>query len=152
MAGAPARVIERIRKTCLALPEAVEKSFGGHVSPGFRVRDKLFVVISEDRSYMTLKAPEGVQRILVYSDGERFFVPPYVGSKGWVGVRIALKEVKHFHRGLSCGGVVHRTKNQPAASGANKFNQLVAVERSEEHTSELQSLRHLVCRLLLEKK
>src|SRR5258705_8142378 len=27
-----------------------------------------------------------------------------------------------------------------------------ATERSEEHTSELQSLRHLVCRLLLEKK
>src|SRR5438045_5642998 len=26
------------------------------------------------------------------------------------------------------------------------------IERSEEHTSELQSLRHLVCRLLLEKK
>jgi len=96
MAGAPARVIERIRKPCLALPEAVEKSFGGHVSPGFRVRDKLFVVISEDRSYMTLKAPEGVQRILVYSDGERFFVPPYVGSKGWVGVRIALKEAPNW--------------------------------------------------------
>src|ERR1035441_9137593 len=92
MAGAPARVVERIRKTCLALPEAVEKSFGRHVPPGFRVQDKLFVVISEDRSYMTLKAPEGVQRILVYSDGERFFVPPYVGSKGWVGARIALKE------------------------------------------------------------
>ena len=96
MAGAPARVIERIRKTCLALPEAVEKSFGGHVSPGFRVRDKLFVVISEDRSYMTLKAPEGVQRILVNSDGERFFVPPYVGSKGWVGVRIALNEAPNW--------------------------------------------------------
>ena len=96
MAGAPAGVIERIRKTCLALPEAVEKSFGGHVSPGFRVRDKLFVVISEDRSYMTLKAPEGVQRILVNSDGERFFVPPYVGSKGWVGVRIALKEAPNW--------------------------------------------------------
>jgi hypothetical protein len=96
MAGAPARVIERIRKACLTLPEAVEKSFGGHVSPGFRVQDKLFVVISEDRSYMTLKAPEGVQRILVNSDRERFFVPPYVGSKGWVGVRIALKEAPNW--------------------------------------------------------
>jgi hypothetical protein len=96
MARSPARVIERIRKTCLALPEAVEKPFGGHNSPGFRVRDKLFVVISEDRSYMTLKAPEGVQRILVNSDGERFFVPPYVGSKGWVGVRIALSKAPNW--------------------------------------------------------
>jgi predicted DNA-binding protein (MmcQ/YjbR family) len=86
----PDRVIERIRSVCLALPETVEKPFGGHTSPAFRVRDKLFVVIAEERSYMTLKAPPGVQGILVNSDGERFFVPPYVGSKGWVGVRIAL--------------------------------------------------------------
>jgi hypothetical protein len=92
MARAPARVIERIRRICVALPEAVEKPFGGHTSPGFRVRDKLFVVIGEERSYMTLKAPPGVQGILVKSDGQRFFVPPYVGSKGWVGVQIALQQ------------------------------------------------------------
>src|SRR5258705_12888151 len=41
---------------------------------------------------------------------------------------------------ISCG-------RGPASSSAN-----CAAARSEEHTSELQSLRHLVCRLLLEKK
>ena len=90
-AGAPARVIDRIRTTCLALPEAVEKSFGGHTSPGFRVRDKLFVIMSEDRSWMTLKAPPGFSGSGQCRSGDRFFVPHYVGSKGWVGVRIALK-------------------------------------------------------------
>ena len=91
MAGAPARVIERIRKICLALPEAVEKSFGGHVSPAFRVRDKLFVVISEDRSSMTLKAPEGGSADIGQFRRRAILRAPYVGSKGWVGVRIALE-------------------------------------------------------------
>jgi predicted DNA-binding protein (MmcQ/YjbR family) len=74
----------------MALPEATEKPFGDHSSPAFRVRDKIFTSTSEDQTYMTLKAPAGVQGILVNSDGERFFVPPYVGSKGWVGIRLNL--------------------------------------------------------------
>jgi hypothetical protein len=90
--GASAKVIERIRRICLDLPEAVEKPFGGHTSPSFRVRDKLFVIIGEDRSSMTLKAPEGAQEILVNADPEQFFIPRYVGSKGWVGVQIARKQ------------------------------------------------------------
>jgi len=81
----------RIRDICLGLPEVVEKPFGGHASPAFRVRDKMFVVVSEDQTSMTLKAPRGVQGILINSDPERFFVPKYVGSKGWVGVRLDLK-------------------------------------------------------------
>jgi hypothetical protein len=35
-----------------------------------------------------VKAPPTVQEILVHADAERFFVPPYVGAKGWVGVRL----------------------------------------------------------------
>src|SRR5580692_11510648 len=83
-----AEAVDRIRAICLELPEATEKPFGGHTSPAFRVRDKMFVVISEDRTSMTVKAPKGVQGILVQSDPHRFFVPKYVGSKGWVGVRL----------------------------------------------------------------
>ncbi len=81
--------VNRVREICLALPEAQEKSFGGHTSPAFRVRDKLFVMISEDQTSMTLKAAPGVQEALVGDDPEQFYVPPYVGSKGWVGVRLA---------------------------------------------------------------
>lgn len=66
----------------MELPEVAEKPFGGHMSPAFRVRDKMFAVISEDQTSMTVKAAKGVQGILVNSDPERFFVPKYVGSKG----------------------------------------------------------------------
>jgi hypothetical protein len=80
--------IARIRAICIALPEVVERPFGGHTAPAFRVRDKLFVMLNEDGSEMNVKAPKGAQGILVASDPDRFFVPRYVGPKGWVGVRL----------------------------------------------------------------
>jgi predicted DNA-binding protein (MmcQ/YjbR family) len=83
--------IARIRAICLALPEAQERPFGGHTAPAFRVRDEFFVMLSEDGAEMSLKAPQGVQGILVASDAERFFVPRYVGPKGWIGVRLGLR-------------------------------------------------------------
>jgi predicted DNA-binding protein (MmcQ/YjbR family) len=78
----------RLREICLSLPEAVEKPFGGHSAPSFRVRDKLFVMTSEDGLSMMFKAGAGVQEALVASDPTRFFVPAYVGHKGWVGTRL----------------------------------------------------------------
>jgi predicted DNA-binding protein (MmcQ/YjbR family) len=86
--GSPPGVHERIGAICLALPEAELKPFGGHTSPAYRVRDKLFVMTSEDWTSMTLKGRPGVQLALVGDDPVRFFVPPYVGSKGWVGIRL----------------------------------------------------------------
>ena len=83
--------LQRVRAICLALPEAEERPFGGHTAPAFRVRDKLFVMTSEDGTSMTMKAPRGAQQVLVASDPERFFVPKYVGPKGWVGVRLDLR-------------------------------------------------------------
>ena len=80
--------LDRVRSICLAFPEAEERPFGGHTAPAFRVRGKIFLMTSEDGTSMTLKAPEGVQAILVASDPERFFVPKYVGVKGWVGIRL----------------------------------------------------------------
>lgn len=78
----------RIREICLSLPEVVEKPFGGHTAPSFRVRDKLFVTTSEDGLSMTFKAAPGVQEALVTEAPKRFFVPKYVGGKGWVGARL----------------------------------------------------------------
>ena len=78
-------VLARVREICLALPEAGEKPFGGHSAPSFRVRDKLFLITSEDGRSMMFKAGPGVQEALVASDPDRFFVPAYVGHKGWVG-------------------------------------------------------------------
>lgn len=83
-----ADIVDAVRRICLGLPEATEKPFGGHASPAFRVRDKLFLVIGEDGRSATCKAAPGVQALLVASDPERFFVPPYVGPKGWIGIRL----------------------------------------------------------------
>jgi predicted DNA-binding protein (MmcQ/YjbR family) len=83
--------LERLRAICLALPEATEK-LTWEETPTFRVRDKIFAMYSTDhrdgRVSMWCKAPAGAQEALVGSDSERFFVPPYVGHKGWIGVRL----------------------------------------------------------------
>ncbi|HEV2760928.1 MAG TPA: MmcQ/YjbR family DNA-binding protein [Acidimicrobiales bacterium] len=84
--------VERLRALCLALPEAVEKPFGGHTSPSFRVGDKLFVMVSEDRTVMTCKGAPGVHQDLVAAEPDRFFVPAYVGHKGWVGARLDVEQ------------------------------------------------------------
>ena len=82
--------IARIRSLCLAMPEAVEQSFGGHTAPSFRVGGKLFVMTSEDGMMMTFKAPPGVQQALIGEDAARFLaisdavVFPHVnGGGGW---------------------------------------------------------------------
>jgi hypothetical protein len=90
--GSPQAALQRVRALCLALPEATERPFGDHTAPAFRVRDKFFAMTSEDGTTMTVKAPTGVQAVLVAADPARFFVPKYVGHIGWVGVRLDLPE------------------------------------------------------------
>ena len=78
--------LHRLRAICLALPEANES--GGVGDPSFKVRDKIFAMQHrvDGRMSMWCKAPPGAQEVLVGSDPARFFVPPYVGHHGWVGV------------------------------------------------------------------
>jgi predicted DNA-binding protein (MmcQ/YjbR family) len=80
--------LDRLREICLALPESAEKEAWG--DPTFRVRDKIFAMykVGDGRLSVWCKAPPGVQNALVGSDPERFFVPPYVGHRGWIGVRL----------------------------------------------------------------
>jgi len=83
--------LQRLRAICLALPEALEKVTWGE--PTFRVHEKIFAMFTHDEpddGHVALwcKAPEGVQEILVSAAPHRFFVPPYVGSKGWIGLRL----------------------------------------------------------------
>jgi hypothetical protein len=77
--------LERLRAVCLALPEAAEKETWE--IPTFRVRDKIFAM-AHDRGTVWCKAPRGVQAILVGAAPERFFVPRYVGHKGWIGFHL----------------------------------------------------------------
>src|SRR5262245_7507442 len=80
--------VDRLRAICLMLPEATEKETWGDAT--FRVRDKIFAMErrGDGRVSVWLKAPPGSQHVLVGADPERFFVPPYVGHKGWVGMRL----------------------------------------------------------------
>lgn len=80
----------RLREICLALPEATEKPFGGHTTPAFRVRDKIFAGTMEGdgRISVTFKAAPGAQEFFVQQDPERFFRPPYSGPSGWLGARL----------------------------------------------------------------
>lgn len=85
MAKSPA---DRLRAICLALPEAMEKEAWG--DPTFRVRDRIFAMFKQGdgRPSLWCKALPGSQTVLVGADPERFFVPPYVGHRGWVGMRL----------------------------------------------------------------
>ena len=84
----------RLRKICLALPDATEKIAWGE--PTWRVGGKLFAQMDThhhgaDHIAVWLPMPLGAQEALVEADAEQFFVPPYVGHRGWVGVRIDRK-------------------------------------------------------------
>ena len=82
----------RIRELCLGLPETRERL--SHGAPTFFVRGKrAFVMVLNDhhgdgRFAIWCAAPDGMQKLLVESEPERFFVPPYVGHRGWLGVRL----------------------------------------------------------------
>jgi predicted DNA-binding protein (MmcQ/YjbR family) len=78
----------RLRAICLVLPEAVEKEAWG--DPTFRVADRIFAMEKrgDGRISVWCKAPPGSQMVLVGADPARFFVPPYVGHKGWIGMRL----------------------------------------------------------------
>jgi hypothetical protein len=84
-------VEQRVRAICLALPEVTEKL--SHGSPAFFV-GKQFVMLWPDGhhddhfAHMWCAAPHGAQEGLISAAPERFFRPPYVGSRGWLGMRL----------------------------------------------------------------
>ena len=86
------KTLERLREICLALPETSERL--SHGAPTFFVRGKrAFLMVLTDhhgdgRFAIWCAAPAGVQGMLVENDPEKFFVPPYVGHRGWLGMRL----------------------------------------------------------------
>ena len=85
--------LERVRSICMALPEVTERL--SHGEPTWFVRGKkVFVSLSphghhqNEFAHLTCAAPSGVQQELVHAEPERFFRPPYVGHRGWLGVRL----------------------------------------------------------------
>ncbi len=86
--------LARLRAICIAFPEAEEA--GGVGNPSFKVRGKIFAMRHSlhrvDRWSVWCKAPPGVQELVVGNDPLRFFVPPYVGSKGWIGAFLDVEQ------------------------------------------------------------
>jgi hypothetical protein len=88
--------LDHVRRLCLAFPEVEERI--SHGEPAWFVRGKRSFAMfannhhSDGRIALWCKAPPGAQAGYVQMDPEVFFVPPYLGPRGWVGVRLDLEE------------------------------------------------------------
>ena len=88
--------LAQLRERCLALPEVTERL--SHGEPTWFVRDKVFLMFDNNhhgagRIGFWCAAPPGAQEALVESAPERFFRPPYVGQRGWLGVYLDVDPV-----------------------------------------------------------
>ena len=90
--------MQRLREICLGLPDVDERN--SHGEPSFfarvgRTKTRQFVALDDhhhgaDRLAFWCAAPPGAQEALIAADPDQYFRPPYVGHRGWVGVRIDL--------------------------------------------------------------
>jgi hypothetical protein len=83
--------VERVRTICLSLPEAWEKI--SHGEPTFFVRKKVFAMCSinhhnDGHIAVCLPAAIGIQEMLIKKEPKKFYRPPYVGVRGWIGVEL----------------------------------------------------------------
>lgn len=91
--GGGDELLEGLRRICSALPEVTERL--SHGAPTWFVRGKkTFASLwrhghhQDDFPHLVCAAPPGVQEELVAVEGDRFFRPPYVGVRGWLGLRL----------------------------------------------------------------
>ncbi|MEO8098930.1 MAG: MmcQ/YjbR family DNA-binding protein [Acidobacteriota bacterium] len=90
MTGAPA-LLEKLTRICLELPEATCEASGSHAT--FRARKKVFAYFLNSHHgdgiiAVTCKVHSGDNTALVQSQPERFYLPAYIGPRGWVGLRL----------------------------------------------------------------
>lgn len=83
--------IERVRRICLALPETWEKI--SHGEPTWFVRKRVFAMFSNNHHNdghvaVTIPAAIGIQEMLIQRSPKKFYRPPYVGVRGWVGIEV----------------------------------------------------------------
>jgi hypothetical protein len=89
--------LSRLRRICLALPDVTERL--SHGEPTWFVRDKTVFVNFDNNHHQSGRigfwcaAPPGAQEAMVGSAPDRFYAPPYVGHRGWLGVRLDVPNV-----------------------------------------------------------
>ena len=92
--------LERVRALCRAFPATEERLSHGEPT-WFAGGKKSFVMYADhhhdDREGFWAAAPEGVQEALTRADPARYFRPPYVGVRGWVGVYLDVPDVDWPH-------------------------------------------------------
>jgi hypothetical protein len=76
-----------VRSFALSLPEAEERETWETAT--FRVRNKIFTMFDEKERHLWIKSTHDEQRALITMNPDAFFVPSYVGSKGWIGVVVS---------------------------------------------------------------
>jgi hypothetical protein len=86
-----AKQIERVRRICLALPETWEKISHGELT--WFVGKKVFAMFSNNHHSdghiaVTVPAAIGIQEMLIKRSPKKFYRPPYVGVRGWVGIEL----------------------------------------------------------------
>ncbi|MBK9313325.1 MAG: MmcQ/YjbR family DNA-binding protein [Acidobacteria bacterium] len=83
--------LKRVRRICERLPESSEKL--SHGEPTFFVRKKVYTMFSNNHHNdghvaVLVPAPTGIQKILIEAAPDKFYNPPYVGVRGWVGINL----------------------------------------------------------------
>ena len=94
------KAIERVRRICLALPGTWEKI--SHGEPTWFVGKKVFAMFSNNHHHdghiaVTVPAAIGIQEMLIEKAPGKFYSPPYVGVRGWIGIevnRVSDKELR----------------------------------------------------------
>jgi hypothetical protein len=81
--------LKRVRQICTALPECTEKL--SHGEPTFFVRKKVFAMFANNHhndGHIAVWVPvsQGLQPVLIETSPKKFFKPPYVGVRGWIGI------------------------------------------------------------------
>src|SRR5262245_30637362 len=83
--------LQRIRRICAALPDTSERP--SHGEPTFFVHNKVFVMFANNHHNdghlaVWVPAPHGIQEVLIEDSPKKFFKPPYVGVRGWIGIEL----------------------------------------------------------------
>jgi len=142
---------DAVREVCLSFPGAEE--FSAHGSPNFRVRGKTFAMYTvnhhgDGRVSLWLSSPPGAQEVHVAGEPKHFFVPPYVGPRGWLGV--------HLDKGLGVDRQGLLTADErfriPAYMGHNGWIELDAhdaVNEGEARDLALASYHHFANKRML---
>ena len=83
--------LQRLTRICIALPESTSERSGSHVT--FRVRKKVFAYFLDNHHgdgivSVCVKTQLGENQDLAKGEPDRFYIPAYIGPRGWVGLRL----------------------------------------------------------------